>query len=199
MMGLKVSVQVRIMSVLALLFLSACDSCSPEVVEPPPPQTIQPEPEPEPEDPLKEAREAAESEGEQTAVGVSDVARIVSADVEALKNQPKRPIAKKPKSEPETGKIDVREVKRIFGTSDVAMQKCYERSLKNNPGLEGRVSLEILIRSDGTVGTAKARPITLKNSSVFDCMERQAMTLKFPAPAGGSVRVNNPYTFTPAF
>lgn len=191
---------------LALLLLCAfgitgCDSCSPAEIETP--QTIaSPEPEPEPEppaDPLKEAREAAEKDAESGAVAVTDLARIVAADVEALNNQPKRPVANRPKTEPETGQIDVREVKRIFGMSDIAMRKCYERQLKGNPGLEGKVNLEVLIQGDGTVGSAKARPGSLNNAAVFDCMERQAKTLKFPSPNGGSVRVNNPYTFSPDF
>lgn len=190
----------------ALLFLSlfglhGCDSCSPAEIEEP--QTIipqpEPEPEPEPVDPLKEAREAAEKDAESGAVAVSDLARIVAADVEVLKNQPQRPVANRPKTEPETGQIDVREVKRVFGLSDIAMRKCYERQLKGNPGLEGKVALEVLIRSDGTVGATKARGISLNNSAVFDCMERQAKTLKFPSPSGGAVRVNNPYTFSPDF
>lgn len=193
------SLLILLLSALFALGISGCDSCSGQE-EPVTPQTTpppEPEPEPEPEDPLKEAKEAAEKDGISVAVSISDSVRIVGADLEAMLNQPDKPIAKKPKAT-DTGMLEKSDLRRVFNASNTAMRKCYERALKGNPGLSGKVQLQVRIARDGTVSYARAEG-SLGNGLVFECMERQAKTLKFPEPKGGTVLVNNPYTFTPDF
>lgn len=180
--------------------VSACDSCGPEQVPPP---IVEPVAEAKVEvpevDPLAEARGAADKDAEGVAVVLNDTATLVASSIEAEANKPQKVVSKKPKSDPETGKIDTSAVKRIFDQNNIAMRKCYERVLKASPGLEGKVTLEVKIQSDGTVGSARARGVSLNNAAINDCMERQAKTMKFPQPKGGSVRVANPYTFRPDF
>ncbi len=187
--------------VLALVTgIAACDSCQPKEVPPP---VVEPVVEPKVEipevDPLEEARGVADKDAEGIAVVLNDTATLVASSIEAEANKPPEVVAKKPKSDPETGKIDTSAVKRIFDQNNTAMRKCYERVLKASPGLEGKVTLEVKIQSDGTVGSAKARGVSLDNAAINDCMERQAKSMKFPQPKGGSVRVANPYTFRPDF
>lgn len=182
--------------------LAGCDACSPKEDPTPPPQietTVEPKVEEPPVDPLKDAREAADKDAIGVAVVANDTATLVAAAIEADANKPKRPVATKPKEEAETGAIDKAAVKRVFDQNNTAMRKCYERVLKASPGLEGKVTLEVKIRSDGTVASATARGNSLNNGSINDCMERQAMSMKFPKPNGGAVRVANPYTFRPEF
>lgn len=182
-----------------LLGTTACDSCSPKETPPPvEPPKVETKVE-EPVDPLKEAREAAEKEAESVGVVTNDTATLVASAIEAEANKPKAPTVSRPKEEAETGAIDKVAVKRVFDANNVAMRKCYERVLKANPGIEGKVTLEVKIRGDGTVASASARGTSLNNSAINDCMERQAMSMKFPAPKGGAVRVANPYTFRPEF
>ncbi len=180
----------------------ACDGCNP----PPPEETPKVEPdvgvkaEDEPEDPLKEAKANAEEIGIEAGVSLGDVARNVAAEMEALANEPKKPKVRKPRvAEPETGKLAAAAIQKVFRLNDSAFKKCYERSLKKNPGLEGKVKLSIVIQSDGTVSSSQVSPVSLRDALVNDCMERQAKTMKFPKPEGGSVRVNKSYTFTPDF
>ena len=187
-----------ILIAIVALALSGCDSCqsepeTPKVIETTPDVSV----EDEPEDPLKEARENAEKSGEDIAIALNDSARNTAAAMEALANKPKPPTKPRIREEAETGKVDVAAVKRVFNQNNGAMRKCYERALKKSPGLEGKLTLEVKIKGDGSVAWAKARAKSLNNASVFDCMERQAKTMKFPKPKGGAVRVNNPYTFTP--
>ena len=148
-------------------------------------------------DPLKEATEEAERVAMDDSVYISDRAREVAAEIEAQshKTVSKRPPKEKP--EPETGSLAKSELRKVFNVHAGAMRKCYERQLKRNPRLEGKVRLEIVIRSSGQVGSAKVNGISLDNRQVNDCMVRQARTMKFPKPDGGAARVTMPYTFTP--
>jgi len=186
---------------LACFFLAAptlgCDGCKehkpkkiPEKVEKPVDAG-----KPDTGDPLKMARMEAEQTAELAAVRRSDRAAAVVAEVEAAAKDKKRPHVRH-HSAP-TGKIDKHVVAKVFHRHDAMMRKCYERSLKKNPQLEGKVKLDVLIRRDGSVGRAHARGISLKEDTVHDCMEREARSMKFPKPKGGSVRVAKAYSFFP--
>lgn len=198
-------VRIRLIFCVAALFAVAglgCDGCQDEPPEEPP--TVEPdvgvEREDEPEDPLEEARENAEELGVEYAVTVGDVSRNVAANIEANASKPSKPAVRKPRvAEAEGGTIEPSAVQKVFRTNDSAFKKCYERSLKKNPGLEGKVRLSILISGNGSVGSASVKGISMSDGLVNECMKRQALTMKFPEPTGGSVRVNKSYTFTPDF
>ncbi len=146
------------------------------------------------------AIELAEAASERIGVRVGDSARALSGEIEAATaaKKPKKPTPRL-KDEPETGKLQKAELNKVFDIHAEAMKTCYERSLKRSPGLMGKVRLELLIRSSGEVRNANARGISLRDEHVSTCMERQAMTMKFPEPDGGALRVNKTYSFTPAF
>jgi hypothetical protein len=188
----------------AILVVGAgCEGCQEETPPEDPPK-VEPdvgvEKEDEPEDPLAEAKANAEELAIEEAVSRGDVARIVAAEMEALANAPKKPKVRKPRvAEAEGGTLPAAEVKKVFRMNDAAFKKCYERSLKGNPGLEGKVALTVVIGTDGTVRSASVRGVSLKDSKVNSCMERQARTMKFPKPKGGTVRVNKSFTFLPDF
>jgi TonB family protein len=202
--GLKMFLRFTAVSLLLVAAAAAgCEGCQGEPPEEPPP-AVEPdvgvEKEDEPVDPLAEEKKNAEELAVEVAVSRGDVARNVAAEMEALANAPKKPKVRKPRvAEPETGKLAASAIKRVFSMNDSAFRKCYERSLKGNPGLEGKVKMSIVIASDGTVSSASVKPVSLKDAKVNDCMERQARTMRFPEPEGGSVRVNKPFTFTPDF
>ena len=148
------------------------------------------------------ARELAEADAEKISVRVGDSARAVAGEIEAelaKRPKPKKPARPKIKDEPETGKLARAQLNKVFSEHGAAMKSCYERSLKRTPGLMGKVRLELLVKSDGDVRTATARGISLRDDAVSSCMERQALTMKFPPPEGGALRVNKTYSFTPDF
>lgn len=194
-----------ILLAVALLFgaCEGCEACQDEELDTPPDLTVKdtgPPREDEPTDPLAEARETAEGEAESTAVHLGDVAREVAAEIEvASRSKPDPKPRPKIKKEPETGRLSKAELNKVFNVHADAMKKCYERSLKQSPGLQGKVRLTLLISGSGDVKTANVRGISLNNGSVESCMERQATTMKFPEPKGGSVRVNKTYSFFPEF
>ncbi len=195
---MKFSAFKRLLLLALVVFAVGCESCQEEKPVEPPPKPPEPDlaVKEEPVDPLKEAKEDAEPKAEELAVLTGDTARAAAAEIEAAANKPpKRNIVKK--VEKPTGQIDPKDLKKVFNRHLGAMKKCYERELKKNPGLEGKVVLTVVIKSDGKVGRANAKGKSLRNARVNDCIEREARGMKFPKPKGGSVIVNNPYTFTP--
>ncbi len=188
------------------LLASACDGCSdkpkPETKPDMPKEVEAPDVAPDlpPEDPLKEAREAAEKEAPLLAVTIGDTARLVASQIEAAQKTPTKSTKTRIKtSEPaEKGSIDPSAANKIFRRFDGAMKKCYERALKKRPGLEGKVKLLVIVKEDGTVKRAKASGISLKDSSVNNCMEALTPRMKFPKPKGGAARISKTYAFSPA-
>lgn len=146
---------------------------------------------------LEEATKKAEDDAVSVAVHLGDIGRAVGAEIEAQgASRPKaRPNIKS--NEPETGQLAKEKLNKVFNIHSGAMKTCYERALKKSPGLQGKVRLEILIASTGSVRSAKVRGLSLSNSAIENCMERQATTMKFPEPDGGAVRVNKIYSFFP--
>ncbi len=144
-------------------------------------------------DPLKEAKENADSLAMLSGVATSDLAQSIASDMDALK---KRPNVQHPKkvSDKDTGSLAAKDLGKVFRKHQGAMRKCYERQLKADPALAGKVNLFVRINGTGKVSTAKASGLS---SKVHRCMVNEAKSMKFPAPDGGSVSVNKPYRFSP--
>lgn len=145
-------------------------------------------------DPLEEAKEQAEEEAVSIAVRTNENARYISGNIEA-KNRPDDPEPRVPQKTP--GSVDTAALQKVFSQHDGAMQDCYERALKKNPNLAGRVTLTITISRSGGVAAATATPGSLSSAQVNECLERQALRWKFPPPTGGAAKVRKPYTFSP--
>jgi hypothetical protein len=199
----------RLAALAALVSFAACSGCEACGGEPSAPDVgatnsaapdTGAEAEPDAAEDLTEAREAAVGTGLSTGVHVSDIARAVGGEIEAQGAAPPkvRPNLKN-KAEPETGQLAKAKLNKVFNVHAGAMKKCYERSLKKSPGLQGKVRLEIVISSRGKVTSANVRGMSLRDRSIEGCMERQALTMQFPEPDGGAVRVNKTYSFFPEF
>lgn len=198
---------VRTVLVALLVAAVGCDGCAgcgeqPAVVDV---GSVEPDIRPtedEPEgDPLAEATEQAESTAQQQALATSDsavaVAGAIEASLVAKPNAPSTPSRPKSTDEPETGTLAASELNKIFDMHAAAMKTCYERALKRSPGLMGKVRLEVTIATNGSVRRAAAHGTSLRDDTVTSCMERHALTMKFPEPSGGAVRVNKTFSFTP--
>jgi hypothetical protein len=86
-----------------------------------------------------------------------------------------------------------RTVRATFG----GFRLCYERALKSNPLLKGRVSVKFVIELDGHVVRAQDAGSELPDADVVACVVKQFATLVFPPPEGGIVTVVYPIIFTP--
>ncbi len=76
-------------------------------------------------------------------------------------------------------------------------RNCYERRLKVNQTLEGRVDVRMRVGRGGEV-TAVAVSGSMRDNEVLSCVRGIAQRIRFPAPTGGSCAVvQAPFNFTP--
>jgi outer membrane biosynthesis protein TonB len=87
--------------------------------------------------------------------------------------------------------IIVREVKARMS----AIKACYERALKRNPNLSGKVVIRWTITAAGTVTGVDVDQDSLNDSEVTGCIKSLVARWRFPAPSGGSVEVSFPFVF----
>jgi outer membrane biosynthesis protein TonB len=76
-----------------------------------------------------------------------------------------------------------------------AIKGCYERSLKRNPGLSGKIVLVWTITLAGTVQGVNVESDTMGDSDVVTCIKSLVARWRFPAPTGGPAEVSYPFVF----
>jgi hypothetical protein len=75
---------------------------------------------------------------------------------------------------------------------------CYERALRTNSMLQGKLKIGVRVASNGTVCSASVVEDGLHSAEVSSCVVGLFRGRPFPAPAGGScVDVTIPVSFTP--
>ena len=84
-----------------------------------------------------------------------------------------------------------KEVKQRLG----AIKACYERALKRNPQLSGKVVIHWTITAAGTVSGVDVEQDTLGDAEVASCIKSLVARWRFPSPSGGSVEVSFPFVF----
>ncbi|MEO5728530.1 MAG: AgmX/PglI C-terminal domain-containing protein, partial [Byssovorax sp.] len=88
-------------------------------------------------------------------------------------------------------------IQRIVRQNFGRFRLCYEKGLRNNPNLQGRVSVGFEIHKDGEVGTLRPGGSDMPDSSVTSCVMRAFYGLSFPQPEHGTVSVVAPIMFSP--
>lgn len=97
-----------------------------------------------------------------------------------------------------TGVLDSRAIASVVSRRKRAIQSCYEKQLKRNPKLAGKVKVQFTINEMGRVGEARVVEDTTGDRQVGVCIVSQIKRWRFPRPDGGSVTVAFPFLFTPA-
>lgn len=147
---------------------------------------------------LEEARKQAKELGSQAGFDRMTAARFFASEIEGLnKKNIKAPSVKRAPKATDLGTIDGSGVRRVFNARHGELQACYERALKSDPELRGKVTLTVRIGDGGAPVMTRARSSQLKSKTVLNCMEITSKKWLFPAPQGGTVLVNKPYTFEP--
>ncbi|MFL5304072.1 MAG: AgmX/PglI C-terminal domain-containing protein [Polyangia bacterium] len=93
------------------------------------------------------------------------------------------------------GELDPAMVAKEVRTRLGAIKACYERALKRNPNLSGKVVIHWTITQAGTVSGVDVEQDTLGDAEVASCIKSLVARWRFPAPAGGSVEVSFPFVF----
>src|SRR5580698_792170 len=93
------------------------------------------------------------------------------------------------------GELDPAMVAKEVRTRLGAIKACYERGLKRNPNLSGKVVIHWTITQAGTVSGVDVEQDTLGDAEVASCIKSLIARWRFPAPSGGSVEVSFPFVF----
>ena len=93
------------------------------------------------------------------------------------------------------GSLDPNVVANMIRSRKGAVIACYEKALKRNPTLTGKVRLHFTISSIGKVTAADIEENTLGDDEVGQCMTTIIKTWRFPAPSGGEVQFSYPFIF----
>lgn len=95
------------------------------------------------------------------------------------------------------GTLDANVITNTIRSRKSAIIACYERALKRNPNLGGKVELQFTISGVGKVTAAEIGTDTMHDDEVNSCMTSTVRSWRFPAPeGGGEVRFSYPFVFT---
>jgi TonB family protein len=97
-----------------------------------------------------------------------------------------------------SGDFDQRVVVNLIRQRISAIRACYERELRRNPQLSGKVTVEFTIQTTGTVSGVRATENTTGDDAVAACVVSTVQRFRFnPGPEGGSVTFSYPFVFAP--
>ena len=96
------------------------------------------------------------------------------------------------------GALDSAAIARVVRGRMRMVRDCYERELKRDPGLAGKIEIEFTIGEDGKVEEAYVSNNAMGSDAVGACIVGRIRRWRFPQPDGGSVTVNFPFIFTPS-
>jgi TonB family protein len=94
------------------------------------------------------------------------------------------------------GELDPALVSKEVRARIGAVKACYERALKRNPNLGGKIKVRWTITAAGTVSGVDIADDSMGDSEVSSCIKQLVARWRFPAPSGGSVEVEFPFVFT---
>jgi len=95
-----------------------------------------------------------------------------------------------------SGRLPPEVIQRIVRQNFGRFRLCYENGLRNNPNLQGTVSVSFVIGRDGSVGSVGGGG-SLPDGGVVGCVTKAFYGLSFPQPEGGVVKVTYPILFQP--
>ncbi len=96
-----------------------------------------------------------------------------------------------------TGELNPQEVAKVVNRRIGAIKGCYERALRRDPNLEGKITVRFTIAGSGKVSSARTTTNEL-SPDVGNCIISAFKRFRFPQPDGGSLTVEYPFMFTPS-
>jgi outer membrane biosynthesis protein TonB len=111
-----------------------------------------------------------------------------------ISTAPSPPHANKPHAG-STRQLSAQEVQHVVSTHRASIRACYDPESWRNPSLSGRVTLQWLVKADGSVDGAHVAQSTLDNSVVESCMVKDVTSWRFPA-ANGESNITVPFVFS---
>ena len=97
-----------------------------------------------------------------------------------------------------SGDFDSALVVQMIKTRIGAIRACYERELKRDPTLAGKVTIQFTIEQQGNVSGVKVTENSTGDGAVGQCVANAIQRFRFnPGPDGGSVTFSYPFVFAP--
>jgi outer membrane biosynthesis protein TonB len=96
-----------------------------------------------------------------------------------------------------TGALNPQEVNKVIGRRMGAIKGCYERALRRDPNLKGKLVVRFTIAGSGRVTAARIVENDL-TPEVGNCVVSRFKAFRFPQPDGGSLTMESPFMFMPA-
>lgn len=93
------------------------------------------------------------------------------------------------------GGIDERGVQMALKRRERGIQQCYERSLKSNPKLSGKVTVEWGINEQGRALNVKITQSSVSDAKVGECIADIISRIRFPEATKGIVPVRKTFVF----
>jgi outer membrane biosynthesis protein TonB len=78
-----------------------------------------------------------------------------------------------------------------------AARPCYERALRVNSALQGKLMISVRIDPQGNVCSSSVAQDQIHSPEVSNCVMGMFRSAKFPPPSGGCVEVQVPLSFVP--
>lgn len=100
--------------------------------------------------------------------------------------------------EVESSEVDREKLAGFVRARKSAIQSCYERELKRNPSLKGRVVVRFTITPQGSTTDIDIEENTLGNDAVASCIRTVIRGWRFPFKPDSEVPVAYPFVFAPA-
>jgi hypothetical protein len=84
-----------------------------------------------------------------------------------------------------SGDIDRRSASSAISKKSSGFRRCYERGLKGNPNLRGKLAFELTIDANGKVVEARFIEDSVKSKDVLECIKGILLRMSFAKPSGG--------------
>jgi TonB family protein len=110
------------------------------------------------------------------------------------------PPAAEPKRAPSTAEgegLPAETVQAVIKARTGQVKACYERELKQNPSLRGKVRVAFTITPSGSVRSTEIVQNTTRSADLSPCVRKAVSGWRFPT-AAGSTDVEYPFTFRPS-
>jgi hypothetical protein len=95
------------------------------------------------------------------------------------------------------GTVDGPRVTAVVQANYGGLRECYNRQLRTNPSLQGNITAEWVINSNGSVGDIATSGPVARDRAFKTCFENSLRRLRFPAPRGGCAMFRQSFTFRP--
>lgn len=96
------------------------------------------------------------------------------------------------------GAMDQKSVSKVVRRHSRAIKRCYEKALKANPKLKGKIVVDWTINMRGRVERATIASDTVRDAGMKQCILKTIRRMRFPKPEDGPVPLSYPFIFSPS-